>query len=71
MTKPTQTVGNQVYVVDPLNKYRLYDPYNHAVAPTGSCDDDSSLTGNDCRRDECMWNFMKPLNVSTVMPAVS
>lgn len=75
MTKPTQTEHGSVYVNDPLNKYRLYDPWHNAVAPTGSCDSKhsnrshSSHNEKECRVERCMWNsFMKPINITTAMP---
>ena len=68
MTQPTQTHHDHVFVADPLNKYRAYDPRHHAVAPTGSCHG-HHRNKTECKVEQCMWNkFMRPINITTVMP---
>ena len=75
MHKPTQTFQGNVYVADPLNKYRAYDPQFNAAAPTGSCDYGNGTSSkkmaklSECRVERCMWeNFMKPINITTALP---
>ena len=72
VTAPTMTIDGHTYVVDPLLKYRMYDPRHHAVAPTGSCrgDNESHHDNTNCKIDHCMWQYMKPINITTIQPMV-
>ena len=70
ITASTQTIAGHRYVVDPLMQYKMYDPLHHAVAPTGHCIGDNKHHGNktQCEVERCMWEYMKPIQVTTVSP---
>lgn len=74
LTAPTQTIRGHVYSVDPKMKYMMWNPHN-AVAPTQACVGDHDKYGKElhsnkteCRLQRCMWDFMKPINITTVQP---
>ena len=65
--KSTGTVGGKKYVVDSLAKYEMYDPRSYRVDPRQNC----LKNGNrrECQVEQCMWNHMKPINITTAFPA--
>jgi len=67
----TQTTAgpSEVIVVDPLAKYRSYDPRYNRVVPTPACEDVHNKNRTECRLQQCMWRFMEPINIVTAFPA--
>ncbi|KAK5168364.1 uncharacterized protein LTR77_006934 [Saxophila tyrrhenica] len=80
ITNGSATIDGVTYVVDPLYKFRAWDPETNPAAPTGSCRvkpgresirEDKPLytrnmTATDCEVQRCMWEFMRPVDMVVI-----